>query len=345
MTDGPGQETLSEQQTVTWLDSTHPWQTITGDMLRLHWYSLSEAFAKGMLEAAQNGLNFNQRQSGLKADAPIDIYIYRSYADLRDAVLYEPSWTGGLAFPEHNIVIMGLPDTQSDWEHRAIVHELTHVLVGHLTFSCLGIVPTWLNEGLAVYSEGELEASSAAQLQDAIRQDSLLSVRSLSAGFSEVSDKALLSYSESYSLVKFLIDTYGQQKMTDLLSSLRDGSTIDQALQRVYGFDVEGLEAAWRQAIGAAPRSGSAEPTAQPTSTLVPTIMPISGGALAVTVTPYAIPTSSFGTEIPQGTGSGPPLALTILLAGFCCVFGVLIAVIILGVLVRRKPGQAGKNE
>ena len=31
--------------------------------------------------------------------------------DMRDAVLYEPGWTGGLAYPDHNIVIIGIaPD-------------------------------------------------------------------------------------------------------------------------------------------------------------------------------------------------------------------------------------------
>ena len=125
------------------------------------------------------------------------------------------------------------------------------MLVGHLTFSCLGDVPTWLNEGLAVYSEGELDPASQQQLDDAIRDDTLLTVRSLSGGFSEVADKAYLSYSQSYSLVKFLIETYGQDKMTSLLVALRDGVTIDEALTQTYGFNVDGLEDAWRQAIGA----------------------------------------------------------------------------------------------
>src|SRR4029453_10889858 len=110
---------------------------------------------------------------------------------------------------------------------------------------------TWLNEGLAVYSEGELDPSSERQLEDAIRDDTLLSVRSLSSGFSEVSDKAYLSYSQSYSITKFLVETYGQAKMTSLLLHLKDGLTIDEALTQTYGFNVEGLEGAWREAIDA----------------------------------------------------------------------------------------------
>jgi hypothetical protein len=341
--DQTGKESVSEQKSVTWLDSVHSWQTLEGDKLRLHWYGEDQAFGQVMLEAGVRGLQFNAQQSGLNTDEPIDLYVYPNYNDMRDAILYEPSWTGGMAFPEHNIVIMGLSQGDTNWDQSTVVHELTHVLVGHLTFSCLGIVPTWLNEGLAVYSEGDLDPSSAAQLQEAIQQNTLLSVRSLSAGFSEVPDKAYLSYSQSYSLVKFLIDTYGQAKMTALLTTLRDGSSVDEALTKVYGFDVEGLEDAWRQAIHAQARPASAQPTAQPTPTFVPTIVPVGGLQSGAPSTPPAVPTSSFTASTPAPR-SGPPLALTLTLLGFCCVFGLLIGVIILTVVLRGSQRKGTKN-
>ncbi|MGE5252282.1 MAG: peptidase MA family metallohydrolase [Bacteroidota bacterium] len=343
-TDETGKETVSDQQTVTWLDSVHKWQMLTADLLRLHWYGIQPDFAQTMLSAAEDGLKFNQQQAGLSTTDPIDIYVYPNYTDMRDAILYEPSWTGGTAFSAYNIVILGLSGGDSNWDRGTIIHELTHVLVGHLTFSCLGSVPTWLDEGLAVYSEGELDPELAGQLQEAIRQDKLLSVRSLSAGFSEVRDKAILSYSESYSIVKFLIETYGQQKVTELLTSLRDGDSVDEALLKVYGFDVEGLEDAWRKGVGAAARPVSARPTAVPTPTFVPTMIPVSGGQLAMTATPFAVPTSSFGTPPTPGTGYGPPLGLTLSLLAFCCIFGILIGVIILGVIARRPGRKGGAN-
>jgi len=161
-----------------------------------------------------------------------------------------------------------------------------------------------------------------------------------------VADKASLSYSQSYSIVKFLIETYGQSKMTSLLEALRDGSTVDDALRKVYGFDVDGLEDAWRAAIGADPRPVSVQPTAQPSSTVVPTYVPVSGAPLAVTPTPYVVPTSSSGgnPSTPTFSPSGPPLSLTIALVCFCCVFGLLIGVIVLGVVLaqRRKGGNNG---
>ena len=348
VTDVNGSETISETKTATWLDDVHDWRSLNdGDFLRLHWYEGDQTFAIDLAKAAYNGLQFNETNSGLKAESPIDIYIYADTNDLKDAILYEPSWTGGQAFPDQDIVILGISPYDLDWGRDAIVHELTHVLVGHLTFSCLGDVPTWLNEGLAVYSEGELDPPSQQQLEEAIRSDTLLTVRSLSAGFSEVSDKAYLSYSQSYSITKFLIETYGQEKMTSLLVGLREGNAIDDALMQTYGFNIDGLEGAWRQAIGASPPPVSPHETAQPTPTFVPTIIPISVLPLASQVTPTAIPTSTFDEPpTPEtATRTAPPLWLTLTLLGFCCIFLFLIGVVVLGFVVRNQNRPGGKNE
>lgn len=307
VTDANGQESISETKNTAWLDSTHPWKTLTDRDLRIHWYKGDQAFAREILSAARAGLALNEQSAGLKPGGGIDIYIYGDYNDLRGAVLYAPSWTGGQAFPDFNIVIIGISPDNLEWGKDATVHELTHVLVGHLTFSCLGAVPTWLNEGLAVYSEGGLDSASQRQLDQAIRQDTLLTARSLSGGFSEIADKANLSYSQSYSIVKFLVETYGQPKMSELLLALRDGTTIDAALAKVYGFDVEGLEDAWRAGIGARPRAAVPNPTATPQPTHVPTIIPVGGLPLAVTPTPFVIPTSSVSSEVSPSSGEPQP--------------------------------------
>lgn len=345
--DESGAQFVTEEQNVTWLDSDHRWRTLAHrDLLRLHWYAGDDAFAQTLLDTALAGLALNEQQAGLTTPAPVDVYIYANTADMREAILYEPSWTGGLAFPDHDIVLIGISSSDLDWGRSALVHELTHVLVGHLTFTCLGDVPTWLNEGLAVYSEGQLDSASQAQLDAAIRSDALLSVRSLSAGFSEVASRAQLSYSQSYSLVRFLIETHGQQRMTDLLVHLRDGLPIERALQQVYGFGVDGLEDEWRSAIGAAPRSPTAQPTARPSPTFVPTIQPVSGSPLSATAVPLIIPTSSFGqTAGGQDGNGGPPLSLTLALAGICCVMLLLVGVLALGVMLRMPKRKVAPNE
>lgn len=343
--DANGNETVTDTQTAAWLDSVHPWKTITSGQLSLHYYAISASSAQTRLNAGIDGLDLNQKNAGLTTDSPINIYIYKNQNDLKDAILYEPSWVGGEAFAEENIVILSTSGDET-WDKTSVVHELTHVLVGHFTFSCLGDVPQWLDEGLAVYSEGPQGSQFGSSLDQAIQDDRLLSIRSISGSFSEVSDKADLSYAESYSIVKYLIENYGQQKMTALLSAFRDGATTDEALLQTYGFNIDGLEDQWRASIGAQPRAASAQPTAIASPTFVPTIVPISGGPVPMQATATAIPTSTFNStpEPSSTTRTGPPLALTLILLALCCAMLLIIGVFVLAVVVSRQNAKGGNN-
>jgi hypothetical protein len=101
-------------------------------------------------------------------------------------------------------------------------------------------------------------------LDKAISEDALISVQTISSNFPANAVEAELSYAESYSLVQFLIQHYGHEKMLSLLRVFKQGSTYDNALEEVYGFDTTGLDNLWRQSLGLGPRQ--ATPTPQPTS-------------------------------------------------------------------------------
>ena len=339
--DSSGAEFLSDTKTVTWLDDQHNWQTVSKDSVNIHYYGNDQAFGQTMLDAGLEGLRRNKEQAGMTPDIPVNIYVYPTYEDMRDAILYEPQWTGGLAYSDFSIIIMGVSG-DADFDKGTIIHELTHVLVGRNAFTCIGFIPTWLNEGLAVYSEGGPDTSMQAQLDIAIRDDTLFPIRSLGGNFSEIPEKALLSYGQSYSIVKFMLETYGQEKMNELLKALSDAEPVDVALVRIYGVDTDGLDTQWRESLGL-PALVVAQATAQPTPTQVPTYIPIAGIPLAETPTPGAIPTSSFDNSNSQPSSNNPPLALTIALICFCLVFLLIIGVIVIGVVVRRG-NQGGKN-
>lgn len=301
VTDTAGNEQVSDEQQVIWIDNQHAWRTISRGMLNLHWYHGSGGFAEELLTSAVTALEQLGQTTGVEPQAPIDMYIYASTADLRQAILYAPGWTGGQAFPDYGIVIIGISPEQIEWGKGTIAHELTHVLVGDLTFACLGSVPTWLNEGIAVYGEGGLDSMSAATLDDALTSNQLISVRALSGAFSEHPEKAGLSYAQSYSLVNFLITSYGSDKLLTLFGTLRDGMPIEAGLNETYGFGLDGLEDQWRAAMGAPPRQAEgtlATTTAVPT--LVPTYPPIAAAPLAP-----AVSATPFPTATPQREAAG----------------------------------------
>ncbi len=75
-----------------------------------------------------------------------------------------------------------------------------------------------------------------------------------------------LFYGEVHSLIDFMLDRYGKDRMADLLSAIKEGLYQEDALKTVYGFGLDELDRAWREHLGLAPRSAAvAVPTVQPT--------------------------------------------------------------------------------
>jgi Peptidase MA superfamily len=136
-----------------------------------------------------------------------------------------------------------------------MTHELTHQVIFQMTSSPYNDLPVWLNEGLAMFAEGPLSAAYASQLNSALKNGSVFTVRTLASPFSAFSDKANLSYAESYSFVDYLVDTYGSAKMLQLLETFHKGSDFDPAFHSVFGLDMDGLYAQWK--TWAAGRYGS----------------------------------------------------------------------------------------
>ena len=166
-------------------------------------------------------------------------------------MIFPQEWTGGVAFTQYGIIAIGIVPTASElaWGKRAISHELTHLVVHRVTFNPYNQIPPWLDEGLAMNSEGELELQFTAALANAEANNTLISVRSLSSPFSAYADQAVQAYAESHAIVAYLINEYGREKMFELLGTFREGSGYDEALKSVYGFDMDGLNTLWQAAL------------------------------------------------------------------------------------------------
>jgi hypothetical protein len=235
-------------------DKRYSWQSLTstvpqGGELTLFWYAGGDSFARELMDACEEGIARLTQDIGTYPERPVKIYIYASTSDLKGAMISSNEWSGGVAFTDFGIIAIGISPSELDWGKRALVHELTHLVVRQATFSPYGQLPLWLDEGLAMHNEGELDPVLRSYLEEAILKDELISVRSLCSPFSAYSEKAYLSYAQSYSLVEYLLDNYGQDKMLDLLTLLKQGSTYDEALTEVYGFDINGLDARWRATL------------------------------------------------------------------------------------------------
>ena len=247
--DADGNKTETSPSVVHFDDNRYQWRSLTRGNLSLFWYEGDDSFAQELMNDCGEGLVKLAREIGASPERPIKIYTYTSANDLQGAMIFPMEWTGGTAFTEFGIIAIGISPDQLDWGKGALAHELTHLVVHQVTFSPYGSLPVWLDEGLAMYNEGELDPYLQSWLDNAISNNNLISVRSLCSPFSAEPEKAYVSYAESYSLVEYLLDTYGQAKMLHLLTLLKQGNTYDEALTEVYGFDIDGLDASWRETL------------------------------------------------------------------------------------------------
>src|SRR5690606_23779879 len=218
-------------------------------------------------------------------------------AEMRQAVLYVQDWAGGVAFTPYNTILMGVPPNMADdWGRRTVRHELAHLVVEQFAWSCVGgRRPTWLNEGLAMVAEGSPE-NVQADIERGIEENAFVPLRSLNGAFPAHDSGASMAYSQSHSVVTFLLEEYGREAMQQLLRLLAEGAGYDEALEQVYGLNTDGIELAWRESIGAPARQ------ILPTATAVlaesiPTVVPLQG--------PQDVPTPAVTAARPAGEQGG----------------------------------------
>ena len=273
--DPTGASTLTDKQTLAITDGNYTWQSVTDKGVTVYWTQGAQSYGQKMLQIATNSLDQLSKNANIQPLDKVNLYIYPSFAALQKVVLFTPEWTGGVAFPEYGSIVFGDPGTSADWANQVIPHELTHLVTGQRVFNCVGAsMPTWLNEGLSVYSEGPASQADLTSLDNAAKNGTLPSLDSLAAGFAANSDKARLNYAQSGETVRYLVTKYGADKIAALLSAIQSGDQIDTALNKVYGFDTDGLDALWRASVGygPAPTAQSFTPTPTSVNTAVPTL-------------------------------------------------------------------------
>jgi hypothetical protein len=240
-----GDEEITDTRTVRFSDNSHNWKKISSNNLTIFWYEGDENFADEAMQWSMKALDKLADDTGARLEQPIQIFLYADSQDLLQSMIFPREWTGGVAHIEYNKITIIMSDLQ-EWSINALAHELGHLATHQITFSPYGVdLPLWLDEGLAMYAQFTQESYLQTLLKSALDYNALISLRTLCSPFSAISERAALSYAESYSVVEYLIKEYGRDKILDLLIAFKEGNTYDDALLQVYGFDLNGLESRW----------------------------------------------------------------------------------------------------
>jgi hypothetical protein len=199
---------------------------------------------------------FPRAQTDLQRLIPWPIDFNTNFVLLKEGVLERMTGTGlvvALAIPERNLVLLDL----SKMARHAFVlettmkHELCHLLLHHHIRNDL--LPKWLDEGVCQWaSSGMAEIimdRKVSFLEEAVLTGRLFSFSDLTGQFPGDERGLILAYEQSQSIVNYMSQVYGNEKLLLVLSQLHDGKALHEAVRAVLGVTTAQLESGWQRSL------------------------------------------------------------------------------------------------
>ncbi len=286
--DSSGHRVETPKQSFRIDDPTHQWRKLANDTLALYWYAGDDNFGQEVFDHGVKTLKFLEQDMGVTLDRQVQMLIYGDRRSFLNAIGSSRGYEYGMSFYDYSIILIQAAPWPWDLNYAkaGTAHELTHQFIyqkirgpfGHFS------MPAWMDEGLAMYYQSypeSLDPEYESVLRGAIQDNTLIPIRSLSGGFPP--KQPTLAYSQSYSMLDFIIQRYGRKKIAELLQAFKEGGFYDDILRQVLGVDTDGLEAEWRIYIGAKPRVIATR------FAVTPTAIPTLGLSIDFALTPNAM--------------------------------------------------------
>ena len=322
--DGAGAVLQTPEQKVVYNNPRFDRQSLSSGSITIYFYGEgAEDDARLAVDAAVQALARMAPILGFDPTEPVRIVSYHRISDLVKALplrlqaLQGKVQTEGVSFGDERVVLIAGYDP----DVKGITsHEITHLAVAEVTGRASPRVPAWLGEGLAEYGNIEPGAGFDTALRNGIITQRVRPLWTLDS-FTGSGDDIIRAYGQGRSVVKYLISTYGEAKLAELMQAIRNSFDIDQALEAVYGLDQYGLDTEWRIFMGMEPLpkpevreftlpripTPTRVPTPTPSPTQPPTLTPEpTATMLPPTPTPVPAATETLPTATPQPTPRQP---------------------------------------
>ncbi len=283
ISDEAGQRLRTETRSVYYEDIRFDWQVQENADIAVLWYRGGEEVGQQLFASAVSALQRLSVTTEAKLEFPIRVVVYASEADFRSAFPYVNEWVGGRAFTEAALIVLYADADPGSLEwtlKRGIPHEIAHILFHQATQHPYSSPPTWLNEGLALYSEEAAHDGERARVRRAVQRGELLSLAQISGSFPPDPEAAGLSYAESLSTVEFILDRYGRETVAALLRAFKEGKSTDEAMRQVFGLSLEGFEMEWKEYLAQEYLESAPEPLPVPAEAPRISLLMVAGGLL-----------------------------------------------------------------
>lgn len=204
-------------------------------------------FEKDVLEVLESAYQQVYEEIGLRPRADVEVRVYDP--DVFDARFASAFGFRAAGFYNGTIHVRG-----STRVHPGLVRTLYHEYV-HAALAAEagpGLVPAWLNEGLAEYFENlalgkrTLSRGERAVLVRVVAQDAWIPLGALSgSSLTHLADAAAsVAYLQSYAIVDHLVRAGGNEKLRRFCERLIRVRNLDRALRDTYRLGLFELESA-----------------------------------------------------------------------------------------------------
>ena len=307
-----GASTETAPQSVVYLNTGLDWQTASAGLINVYYYchnDQSETRANAVLNMAADTYEFMAPILGVDLTEPMSIVVYSDYSHMQDAlqpasrVADQQLRTLGKAFTNERTLLV---DGSLSNILSTAAHEFTHLLVADAAGSAYTGVDSWLNEGLAVYSERDPDSEFDVYITRAIQRNEVPPLSGL-ATFAGTPAETLRNYGQGYSVVSFMLDTYGPDQMADLFTRLRTLRATGKALEAAYALTIHELDNQWRQSVGLS--AVSLATPALPPLQVPATSRPNGGSPTAIPPAPNESPTDTPPPANESPTDTPPAVA------------------------------------
>ena len=330
---------LGPERTVIYADDRFDWKTVSGDLVRVHWYKGDAAFGAKALRLGENEVRDTSKLLGVTENTPVDFFVYTDVDSFYTALgpgAHEN--VAGTAYASIRTLLGLISPGEIDDPLVAvrIPHEFVHLVFDTASRNPYHAPPRWLNEGLAVYQSAGYGSSDRGQVQASARSGALIPLDGLTGQFPNGQD-FFLAYAESVSAVDYMIRSHGSDALVTLIRSYADGRTDDEAFTAALGLDMPGFGAAWFKELNArAPTSYGPRPA--PAGPVPAAWMAAPGSGVASPVPGVArsgAPAAASGAAAEPIVAGGPARSADLgWLGPTVIIFG---ALIVVGILVARR--------
>ena len=237
------------------------WHIHRTEHFDIHYYPSEAKLVPIMAAIAEEAYEQHSEDFEHELQDRTPLILYKSHKDFQETnIILQELHEGIGGFAElfkHRIVI---PFTGSLEAFREVIfHELIHIFQYDIIYQkphariysgeFLYSPPIWFIEGMADYFAEDNDAIGEMVIRDASMNNNIVPLPQL-RNFNRLSSP-FIGYKLGQLAVAYLTETYGREKIAEILQGLRQSRTkdLDRVFREVLGVELEEFDKAWRQTV------------------------------------------------------------------------------------------------